>query len=268
MRLLLAPLALLLAGTLFAQVAPTPPVTPVPAPPAPGTLINLARTSLAAINASGVNGKRALDNEYYGVHKAFDDGGKPGPGGITYNYWLAEAGDNRPWVEIRFDTPVEVRQVVALGGPPFRAEFKWKGDYEYVGKADDAFKPDKPASDVTAVRLTFEPKDSPARVDEIRVLGTAPAAAKFTVQTPRLVVTPQSAAFAAGEAFDKWKVQMFAGAQPQTTDTPDAIITTYRVGDTEVLRVTVRKSDGQTTVEPLARIAPAGRSGPASDPHF
>ena len=254
MRLLLAPLALLLAGTLFAQVAPTPPVTPVPAP---GTLINLARTSLASVNASGVNGKRALDNEYYGIPKAFDDGGKPGPTGITYNYWLTEAGDNRPWVEIRFATPVEIRQIVALGGPPFRAEFKWKGDFEYVGKADDAFKPDQPAANVTAVRLTFEPKEIPARIDEIRILGTAPADAKFTIQTPRLFVTSQSATFAAGEAFDKWKTQLFANAQPQTTETPDAFITVYRIGDVDAVRVTVRKSDGQTSIQPLVKLAPS-----------
>src|SRR5690349_6138815 len=91
---------LLFAGVSSAQQQSSPPA----AAGAGATRLNLARTSLATVSASSVNGRRALDNEFYGIQKAFDDGGMKGDNGINYNYWMAEAGEFRPWVIVQFKT--------------------------------------------------------------------------------------------------------------------------------------------------------------------
>jgi len=251
--------ALLLAGVLSAQQGKVE--QDKVAPPAPaGERLNLARTSLATISASSVNGNRPLDNEFYGIQKAFDDGGKKLPNGITYNYWMAEAGEFRPWVIVHFSTPVDIQEIVAMGAPPFRAELQWAGDFEFAGKADGSLKLDKPAPAVTAVRITFEPRDeaaTPVRVDEIRVLGTVPPAVKFAVQDPAVALPRVSPEAAATAAFAAWKRDLLANAKPTTTETPDAFITTYRNGTVDLVRITVQKSDGKTTTEPLAKLAPA-----------
>jgi hypothetical protein len=252
MRRLLLPLMVVVAGALYAQESDGGRVGAVVS--APASVINLARTSVAAVNASGVNGKRPLDNAYYGVTKAFDDGGKAEPDGINYNYWLADAGDTRPWVEVHFDVPVEIHDVVVLGGPAYRAEFKWKGDYEFVGKAEGALKPDKPSKGVTAVRVTFEARESPVRVDEIRILGNAPAEARVMVQDPRILINSKSAEAAAHDAFEAWKAALFSDVMAERTETAEAVVITYRQGGMDLARATIRKADGKTSFEPLTAL--------------
>src|SRR5687768_6548216 len=72
--------------------------------------INLARTSIAAVSASSVNGTRAMDNRFYGVVNAFDDGNN-WHDNINYSYWLANHGGNAV-ADVYFDVPVTVKSVI------------------------------------------------------------------------------------------------------------------------------------------------------------
>lgn len=225
--------------------------------------VNLGRTSLASVVASSVNGDRSMDNRFYGILKAFDDGGKPEDNGITYSNWLAQAGDTRPWVEVRFDEPVMVQSLVIEGGPAFRAELTLSGgEVEYVAKGEAVRKLEKLYKGVKAVRLTFEPSEKeaaagPVRVDEIRVLGFVPKEVKYTVGDPRLLVTARTAELATKDAFRVWQAKMLGeGVKAETKETKEAFVTTYRKGDVELLRVVVRKSDGKVTMDTLAKLEP------------
>ena len=71
-------------------------------------IINLARTSLAEVSGSPINGGRAIDDPYYGVLNLFDDG-QHRLNNISYTWWLGDKADG--WVELRFLAPVTVTAV-------------------------------------------------------------------------------------------------------------------------------------------------------------
>ena len=149
--------------------------------------INLARTSLASVTASSVNGSRTMNNVFYGVLNAFDDGNN-WHNSINYTYWLT-GGDPRPWVDVKFDQPVSINTIVVEGGPTFSTQFEFAkgGDRHYL-EADGQLKLDRALHGVKRVRLTFEQESGNVQVHEIRVLGYVPPGWRYEVGTPRLLV--------------------------------------------------------------------------------
>lgn len=162
----------------------------VPTPPG----INLARTSLAAVTASSVNGRNQLDAWHYGILNVFD-GGNNWHNNINYTHWLTDPGDLYPYVEVFFDVPVSIHGIVVQKGPAFTATFT----------RTDGLQQDCPASkgilvlrdkvdDISSVRLNFIHSHGVMRVYEIRVLGIAPET-DFSVGRPRIVHTNKSQEF-------------------------------------------------------------------------
>ena len=149
--------------------------------------INLARTSLASVTASSVNGSRTMNNVFYGVLNAFDDGNN-WHNSINYTYWLT-GGDPRPWVDVKFDQPVSINAIVVEGGPTFSTQFEFaKGGERHYLEADGELKLDRALHRVERVRLTFEQESGNVQVHEICVLGYVPSGWEYEVGTPRLLV--------------------------------------------------------------------------------
>ena len=65
--------------------------------------------------ASGVNGGRPLDNDFYGVLNLFD-GGQNIINNINYDYWLPGT-PSQPWVYVRLPSPALVREVALTVSP-------------------------------------------------------------------------------------------------------------------------------------------------------
>jgi len=156
----------------------------VPTPPG----INLARTSLAAVTASSVNGGRDLDAWHYGICNAFD-GGDNWHNKINYTYWLTDPGDIYPYVEVYFDVPVTICGVVVEKGPAFSATFtRADGMQQDCGASTGMLVPRESLDEIKAVRLNFVHGQGIMRVYEIRVLGVA-GATDYSVGRPRVVYT-------------------------------------------------------------------------------
>jgi hypothetical protein len=153
--------------------------------------VNLGRLSIARVFVSDVNGGRAADNPMYGARNLFD-GGKNVINGINYSYWLS--GDGPHWALVRFSMPVTVDAVIVKidgeqipqkfwvhlrsGSPPqltMSPAMSWTRERA-------AYVPAAPAKDVHEVMVLFEGKT--IRVDEIEILGAAPAGADLTPVTP------------------------------------------------------------------------------------
>ena len=151
--------------------------------------VNLARTSLASVTASSVNGTRELDNVFYGVTNAFDDGSN-WHNGINYTYWLSDPGDLRPSIEIVFEVPVEVSSIVVENGPEFSTVLATaKGKDRHCDPAEAMVTFAEAIPDVQRVGLTFSKPEALVRVDEIRVLGDQPEALPYEVCRPAIIKT-------------------------------------------------------------------------------
>lgn len=149
--------------------------------------INLARTSLAYVRATSVNGGRGQDNKFYGVRNAFDDG-RNWHNGINYTYWLSDPGDLSPSIEVRFDTPVSVTSIVVERGPGFTAMIvNERGREIHYPPAADVLILAEPAGDVRRIRLSFESSAQPVKVHEVRILGGMPEGSSFDASRPRLL---------------------------------------------------------------------------------
>jgi hypothetical protein len=235
----------------------------------PAELINLGRTSLASVEGSTVNGNRAMDGQYYGVIRAFDDDQNV-INNINYNKWLPDSG-LQPWVIIRFDQPVAVQSIDCLVSPNFHAEFGLSDKTQISADSGIAnnisgHRLEKPVKNVIWIKITFddaasnEPGDfhGMLSVQEIRIMGApTDATAKYTVGTPRVYIDQRTAGLAASEALLEWKQHLLEkDVKSDVTETPEAFITTYHKGDLAILRVTANKSDGKITTEQLAELAP------------
>ena len=154
--------------------------------PAP---INLARTTLAAVNASTVNGGRAMDDPFYGVLNAFDDG-RNWKNNINYTTWLT-SNEPVPWIDISFDEPVTLAGVFVESGPRFstQAFIATGGEYDFRS-CRDLVLADEPVPDVTRVRVNFHregPDDwRPLSVAEVRVFGYPDANSIWEPGPPRV----------------------------------------------------------------------------------
>jgi hypothetical protein len=223
--------------------------------------INLARTSLAWVLASSVNGGRAMDNEYYGILNAFDDDKGNSNGGITYTHWLGSY--NEEWVEVSFAEPVRVSSIAVDNGPRFSA-LLWlaDGSQRPCGEAQGLLVLKEPADEVTKVRLRFDevPRRPPGNegVREIRVFGSVPIGVPYDVQLPRIIVDEHVAKLAAKERFGEWHQALIAGVEPNIEETEDSyrILYVRQADGLPVFRVVVDKETNRVQVEPLVDFAP------------
>lgn len=148
--------------------------------------VNLARTSLASVTASSVNGGRALDNVYYGVLNAFDDGSN-WHNEINYTYWLSSPSDLQPRIEVSFDIPVDVSAVVVEGGPRYSTMFvDCEGSERHAPPVSSVLRLEQVVPGVAKVRLTFVKGQGNVEVYEVRILGPRPRGATFEVGAPRI----------------------------------------------------------------------------------
>jgi hypothetical protein len=153
--------------------------------------INLARTSLACVTASSVNGSRPLDNVYYGVLNAFDDGVNWCEG-INYTYWLS--GEyTPPRVEVTFDVPVQLSAVIVESKYPFAVTlYDANCQEQYVPPSLHAKEFGPPIEGVKRVRITISDQvqqkgeEYAKVVYEIRLLGQPLEKIAYTVDRPRL----------------------------------------------------------------------------------
>lgn len=218
-------------------------------------LVNLGRTSLAAVTASSVNGSRTVDNQFYGAVNAFD-GGENWVNNINYTYWLAQGASG--YVEVRFDKPVSVKEILVENGPPFTAVLHLAKGGERVLESDGRkICLGKAVHGVVRVRLTFPEKGGRSgnlRVDEIRIIGYAPPGEEYEVRRPRIFLTETVARLLAVDRFNRWRQSEAYGAGPRTVEHPDRYETVFRhKGGAAIFRVTVFKEDSRVETETLAR---------------
>lgn len=221
--------------------------------------INLGRTSLAAVNASSVNGNRSLSNVYYGVVNAFDDGAN-WHNNINYTYWLSDNGPGA-WVEVHFDHPVSVTSICVDNGPPFATKLVFaQGGERVLGQAGAEVKLDGAVQGIKSVRLTFA-EQAPAgggmvAVHEIRILGHPPADARFMVGRPRVWVDAAQAVRAAEESLAEWLAKATRPTRHEVREDGEKIVVTFFRQEAPIYRVALRRADGAATALPLARLTP------------
>jgi hypothetical protein len=109
--------ALAMALTVACASAPSSSEAIPPQVHAPGTgpAINLARTSLASVDASSVTSDRPMDNPYYGVLNAFDNSDN-WVQNHNYTYWLS-GNEEEPYIDVHFDAPVTLTQIEVKAAP-------------------------------------------------------------------------------------------------------------------------------------------------------
>ncbi|MHC4846884.1 MAG: hypothetical protein ACYTEG_00340 [Planctomycetota bacterium] len=216
--------------------------------------INLARTSLAAVNASSVNGDRPLDNKFHGALNLFDNGANK-HNGIQYTRWTT-GGEARPWVEIRFDVPVTIAAIEVVGGSAFSGRFRLdRGGEQSTGLAEHRNALKTPLAGVRTVRVTFEPEGTgPQTVDELRILGFVPAGAEYRTEPPRVQLTKAHAEAVARARFQEWTSELLGKTRNEIKRRADGSweIRILR-GELELLRIVVAKN-GKVSVEPRAKL--------------
>ncbi|MHC4471408.1 MAG: hypothetical protein ACYS99_10630 [Planctomycetota bacterium] len=217
--------------------------------------VNLARTGLAAVTASSVNGSRSLANGFYGIRNAFDDGQNE-INGLKYTYWLT-SGEPSPWAEIRFDEPVSIASVFVTGGSSFTARLVYaKGGERDLGPARGGLEVRTVEHGVRAVRLTFEGTGN-LRVDEIRVMGHTHRDGPLEVRTPRLILDGRQALIVAKEAYAEWRARELGGSpDAKVEEGEQAFVVTFRRDGVPVLRVVLDRATGETRTEALGRWVP------------
>lgn len=213
--------------------------------------INLGRTSLAAVTASSMSDDRAMDNIYYGVTNAFDDGVN-WHNNINYSYWLPGQPDGGAWAEIRFDSPVTIRSVSVENAPPFTVRL-WHADGELTRRTQDHLELEPPLEEVGRVRVIFElDRKKRTEIEEIRIIGLVPEGIEFKVGKPRVLASKRNFQRKATEEFRVWTQKWLAPDRKNVIERGDLIIHTYYCDDVAVCRVTVDKRDGSYKTTPLA----------------
>jgi hypothetical protein len=218
--------------------------------------IKLGRTSLAAVSASTVNGSRAMDNKFYGILNAFDDGSN-WHDKINYTQWLSDYHATGTYAEIQFDVLVNVTSIIAEGAPPFSARLTAEDGTEQVKNGKDSISFDPPASGIRHIQLTFENnRKGVVEVDEIRIMGMAPDGIKYEVRQPRVIPSKRNLALAADEAFATW-LSAYSNAQKRDVrQDNDTVVSVYYIEDVPVMRITIDKHNGSKKVETFSRDKP------------
>ncbi|MCI0557261.1 MAG: hypothetical protein MN733_02110 [Nitrososphaera sp.] len=219
-------------------------------------VINLGRTSLAAVTASSVNGGRSMDNIFYGILNAFD-GGNNWHNHINYTQWLSDYGAAGTYAEVEFDDPMTVTSIVTESAPPFSVRLIDAEGIEEVYNAKDSLTLNPPARNIRRVRLTFENNsEGVVRVNEIQIMGLVPPGTNYEVRSPRTVPSRRNSDLMADEVFSTWLYPYLTTKRHTTQETEDKIIYTYYLEDVPVLRVTINKQDGSKRVERFSRDNP------------
>jgi len=285
---LFAGIAALLAGACASQASNTA-APQAGEPQDPRHPINLARTSLASVDASSVNGERTMDSPYYGVTNAFDNNNH-WIDKINYSAWMPDR-EELPFIEIRFDVPVTLttieveaactlltaRVTFADGGeeslvvpeqralpakdpgarstPPFMTP-------PAIPVGPDAMTvtrivPSEPVAGVLGLRLQFQRQPmGGSTVHEIRVMGTPPHDAEYEVRIPRVVSSARNARLAAKALLEEWKQSLFEGLTPEVDERTEDVIVTYTKQGQPVCRVRMEKASGRASLVPLAELSP------------
>lgn len=242
-------------------------------------LINLGRTSLASVDASGVNGGRSLSSPHYGVLNAFDDG-ENRIDGLPYSSWLDHPG-NDSRVQVRFDRPVTVVALKILRSPPVSARLKRSngevlllpgtpparaavGDKDALlgalllslDQLDRDLPLPAPLSEVLEVELIFPVGESVGSVEEILILGHVPPGSAYTVGLPRIELTPRNVGLMADEAFLDWLQAALREKPKRIEESATHWIHTFALEGVPVMRVSIDKRTGERAVTRLAPGAP------------
>jgi len=226
--------------------------------------INLGRTSLASVSASSVNGGRGLNNKFYGVTNAFDDGSN-WHNNINYTYWLS-SGSTGQWIDVRFDSPVTLTSFHiesrpgAAPGFTARVTFAKGGQKVLTSEKSEMNLPD-PAHGVQSVRLFFPQAPGNVTVNEIRIMGHVKPGAKYKVGRPRLQITRRSAELMAGQEYEQWRLNLAAKCLINTTENEKQVVVSYSIGGQVVFRVTVNKHDGSVTRQSFVNLVPTDSAG-------
>lgn len=252
-----------------------------------GPVVNLARTSLARVHASSVNGGRAMDDPFFGVRNAFDDDEPPLVGSIAYTDWLGDLRDG--WIEVQFERGVTVTEVevrVAPGGmsPPSAegtgGEVRlvnddgqvireaWRAVPEVVetfrsggpGSGADgtvAFPRPQPAIGVTrlspprsGVRSVRIHVPGGVSIREVRILGVLPPGAPTSPATPRVLVDARTAGLAALASFAAWKDEWFSNVSSTVEEREDAVVVVLRSPRGVIGEAVVDRESGECRFTP------------------
>ena len=215
--------------------------------------VNLGRTSLASVTASSVNGRRPLNNIFYGILNAFD-GGENWVNNHNYTYWSAGGGSG--FIEVYFDHPVSITSIYVEGAPPFTTivRFSEGGEENYV-QVSEQLDFETPIHGVASVRLGFKQDTGNLKVDEIQILGLVPPDIEYTVGIPRLFITARSAEIMAETAYRQW-TDLFLPYQntPIMQEEHEEFVFTYQKGTMDILQVKIDKHTGETTTEELVEL--------------
>ena len=224
-----------------------------------GKPVNLGRTSLAAVSASSINAGRPMNNQFYGIVNAFDDGNN-WHNGINYTYWLA-AGGTGQWAEVRFDSPVTVTSIHIEGNPG--ATSAWSARLSFAKGGEAILSPEnndlnllEAAHGVTAVRLNFSQAPGNLLVNEISIMGFMRPGTKHSVGRPHILVTRKSAQAIAKQEYEQWRLGLASRCTTETVEDDGRVIVTYSIEGQAVFRVTVYKHDSSVVHEALVKFVP------------
>ncbi|MEQ8766506.1 MAG: hypothetical protein RL885_21510 [Planctomycetota bacterium] len=224
--------------------------------------LNLARTTLARVSASSVNGDRAADDPYYGILNAFDDGTGREVRGNVYSSWMP-SNRGEPWIDVEFDEPLVVHTVQVDGQCSFSAQLiRENGEELLTRSVTERVRLEEPLSGVVRVRIRFGASSvqllGSVDVREVRVLGQVPEDVAFEQGAPRLRLNAQGAEAIARGDWERWQNEVLGDLRATTIrDSDGTWIVTLRSGGRDVMRVT---TDGKKkTVEPLIELVPIER---------
>ncbi len=216
--------------------------------------VNLARTTLAKVTASSVQGARALDDDYYGVRNAFDDGANH-VDGVAYSDWVS-SGENDPWVELRFDANVSVVGLTAAGAQVDRVVLHRPNDGSQTHDvAAGQWSLAAPMHGVRRVRVHFR-CSGPVTVHELTVLGYVPPGVEHAVADPRIAWDAASARVAAMEAYRQWGHGPAGQAVARVDAAGGPLRVTVAYKGTDMCRVNFDRDSGGKEFVPLAIMQP------------
>jgi hypothetical protein len=221
--------------------------------------VNLGRTSIASVCASSVNGRRGLDDPYYGVRNAFDDDLNRVEGQLWYIHWASD-GEPRPWIEVWFEVPVTLQKIVVEEGPAFsvQARFARGGEASWPeGQGELALA--APLSGVSRVRVNFRVTRSQL-VREVRILGWLPPGTPYRECQPRIHHILQTVEPQASSSYRMWSQSLMSFSSPRVEETEETYVATFSKGGVDIYRVTISKRTGESSAEALVEVVPIRRS--------
>jgi hypothetical protein len=165
-------------------------------------------------------------------------------------------GEASPWIDVAFDVPVTVTRIVVESGPAYTARlFMNKGGEVDFACNQGTATPPSPVHGVSRVRLAFQ-RQPRTQVNEVRVLGYVPPGVDYTVCTPRIPFTHDTAFTIAQEAFTNWRQALFVGVGPFIKETPEHYVVTHCLNGMPVFRSTIDKQTSEIESEALVKLAP------------